>query len=277
MEYYKKVDKSLFRYGTSIPKKRLKEFTYNKIPKVGTSRPVKLIWKKKKKVFDVSLLNIKRTKSTSVCHIRWDNNEELQLALKKEFIQSYLAIVSRDYENAIEGKYYKTDLLGGNQEVLIFRSINSEEIELETFIKIETPYDNTFKRLVDENVFGWMSKKDNDYLITYSSPWYNKIELVKHKDANYVVYYLLDDDNKEIYIGSAFKLGDRVKDGRKEIPYWTKFRYDIIHPKYHHLIRRIEFHTIRAFAGFFDNKGKMKHFPVSTYKLVNKNWPKRLS
>ena len=84
-------------------------------------------------------------------------------------------------------------------------------------------------------------------------------------------------ENKEIYIGSANKLGDRVKEGRKEIPNWTKFKYDIIHPKYHHLIRRIEFHTIRAFSGFFQNKGNMKYFPVSTYKLVNKKWPKRLS
>jgi hypothetical protein len=277
MEYYKKVDKSLFRYGITIPNKKLNEFTFEKIPKPGTSRPVTLFWRKKRTKYDASLLNVKRSSGQPVCQLRWDHNEKLKLTLKKEFIQSYLAIVSRDYENTIAGKYYKTDLLGGNQEVLIFRSLNSKEIELETFIKIETPYDNTFRRLVDEDVFGWLSKNDNDYLITHSTPWYNKKELAKHKDANHVVYYLLDDRQKEIYIGSAIKLGDRVKEGRKEIPAWTKFKYDIIHPKYRHLIRRIEFHTIRAFSGFFQNNGNVKHFPVSTYKLVNKKWPKRLS
>jgi len=251
VEYYKKVDKSLFRYGITIPNKRLNEFTFGKIPKAGTSRPVKLYWKKRKKPFDASLLNVKRTSGQPVCQLRWDNNEKIKLELKKEFIQSYLAIVSKDYESTIAGKYYKTDLLGGNQEVLIFRSLNADEIQLETFIKIETPYDNTFKRLVEEDVFGWLGKTNNDYLITHSTQWYNKKELVKHKDANYVVYYLLDDKSKEIYIGSAIRLGDRVKDGRKEIPEWTKFKYDIIHPKYRHLIRRIEFHTIRAFSGFF--------------------------
>jgi hypothetical protein len=208
--------------------------------------------------------------------LRWDHNNELKLRLRKEFIQSYLAIVSRDHEKKIEGKYYKTDLLGGNQEVLVFRSLNKHEIELETFIKIETPYDNTFKRLVDENVFGWLSKTDRDYLITKSTPWYRKKELNKHSDANHVIYYLIDEEEKAIYIGSAIRLGDRVKPGREEIPDWNKFKYDIIHPDYHHLIRRIEFHTIRAFASFFNNKGGVNYFPVSKYRLVNKKWPKRL-
>jgi hypothetical protein len=45
-------------------------------------------------------------------------------------------------------------LLGGNQEVVIFRPIDTYKIELETFIKIETPYDNIFKRFVEENIFG---------------------------------------------------------------------------------------------------------------------------
>ena len=37
MEYYKKVDKSLFRYGITIPNKHLNEFTFGEIPKAGTS------------------------------------------------------------------------------------------------------------------------------------------------------------------------------------------------------------------------------------------------
>lgn len=276
MEYYKKVDKSLFRYGVTLPQKIRKEFSFNKIPKAGTSRLVTLFWKKKRKKYEALILNVNRTNAQSVCQLRWDNNIELKLTLRKEFIQSYLAIVSKDYENKIAGKYYKTDLIGGNQEVLIFRSLNENDIELETFIKIETPYDNTFKRLIDENVFGWLSKTDKDYLITKSSPWYGLKDLKKHVDAKYVVYYLIDDDRNEIYVGSAIRLGDRVKAGRKEIPGWSKFKYDIIHPDYHHLIRRIEFHTIRAFAGLFENNGNVKHFPVSKYRLVNKKWPKRL-
>jgi len=275
MEYYKKVDKSLFRYGVTLPKKTLKDFTFNAIPKPGTSRPVTLFWKNKRKKFEASLLNVNRTSAQTVCQIRWDHNDDLKLALKKEFIQSYMAIVSKDYENKKEGKKLRIALIGGNQEVIILRSLNKNNIELETFIKVKTPYDNTFKRLIDQNVFGWLSKTDRDYLITKSSPWYKLKDLNKHVDAKYVVYYLIDDDKHELYVGSAIRLGDRVKAGRKEIPGWSKFKYDIIHPDYHKLIRRIEFHTIRAMAGLFENNGNVKHFPVSRYRLVNKKWPKR--
>ena len=212
--------------------------------------------------------------ATQPYQIRWDNNSDLLLELKKEFIQSYLAIESRSYESKIKGKYYITGLRGGNQEVLIFKPINHTEIELETFIQVNTSYDNIFRRLVEENVFGWLSKRSRDYLITKSSPWYKYTDLPKHADAAYVIYYLMDEAQKQIYIGSAERLGDRVKVGRPEIPGWNRFRYEIVHPDYHHLLRRIEHQSIGAFSRFFNNNGKVSYLPVSNYKLVNKNWSK---
>ena len=106
-------------------------------------------------------------------------------------------------------------------------------------------------------------------------PVEDKEELKKHEDASYVVYYLIDEMDKQIYIGSAKRLGDRVKLNRPEIPGWTKFKYEILHPNYHQLLKRVEFHAIRAFASFFKNLGHVQAYPVSEYTLVNKNWPKR--
>jgi hypothetical protein len=122
--------------------------------------------------------------------------------------------------------------------------------------------------------FGWLSKTNRDYLITKSTPWYKSDDLTKHADAAWVIYYLIDEQKKEIYIGSAERLGDRVKIGRPEIPGWNIFRYEIIHPDYHHLLRRIEHLSIGAFSRFFNNNGKIAPFPVSEFKLVNKNWSK---
>ena len=158
MEYYKKIDKSVFHYGITIPKKHVDSFIFNKHIPVGKGRKLQLKWVKKKKRFEAILWHIQRKEATSVHQIRWDSNYELLLELKKEFIQSYLAIESQNYAAKVVGKYYRTDLLGGNQEVLIFRPIRPNLVEMETFIKIETPYDNIFKRLVEENVFGWLSK-----------------------------------------------------------------------------------------------------------------------
>ena len=86
---------------------------------------------------------------------------------------------------------------------------------------------------------------------------------------------MIDTDNKEIYIGSAKRLGDRVVEGRKEIPGWNRFKYELIHPQYHHLLRRIEHHSIRAFASFLENRANEPFHKISSYTLVNKAWSKR--
>ena len=165
---------------------------------------------------------------------------------------------------------------GGNQEVLILRSKGPTDIELETFVKVETKYDHVFKKLVEEDVFTWISIHEKGYLIKKSSKWYSIEELNDHEDKLNVIYYLVDEVKKEIYIGSARKLGDRVKPGRKEIPGWSKFRYDIVHKDSLELLRRVEYQMIRAFASFSENSGKTPFPPISKYKLVNKNWPKRI-
>ena len=81
------------------------------------------------------------------------------------------------------------------------------------------PYDEFFKRMIDENVFGWLSSPDKaESFIQNSTTWYDIIELKDHKDSAFVVYYLLDEAGKKLYIGSAKTLGDRVKPNRAEIP-----------------------------------------------------------
>jgi hypothetical protein len=275
LEYYKKIDKSFFDKGITIPNKYVDSFLQDKNVQIGSSRKIKIIYYGK--TYDASLLFVNRKDAKPVYQIRWDQNIDLINVLKKEFIQTYFVIKSQEYDSKLKNKYYITNLLGGNQEVIIFRPVNSEIIELETFIQIKTPYDNIFKRFVEENVFGWLSSTNRDYLIVKTTKWFTKKEIVEHEDTPYVVYYLIDEKNKELYIGSAIRLGDRIKIGRPEIPGWNLFKYDIIHPQYHHLLRRIEFHTIGAFASLMKNNGKIKHFEISDYKLVNKNWSKKIN
>jgi hypothetical protein len=56
---------------------------------------------------------------------------------------------------------------------------------------------------------------------------------------------------------------------RKEIPGWTKFRYDLIQPQYHHLLQRIEHHTIYSFASLMKNRCHIRQLIISDYELVN--------
>lgn len=270
-KYYKKIDKSVFRYGITIPKEYEEMFLKGHGLKIGEGRDIKIIFKEKE--YNGKIRNVNRKSTTNVYQIRWDTNYELINELKEEFIQSYFAIMSDEFnEKNKDKKYSRTNLLGGNQEVLIFRSINYNTIELETFIKVETIYDNIFKEFVNRNVFGWISKQEYNQMITKSTQWFDIKELKKHEDVPYVIYYLIDNINKEIYIGSATRLGDRVKPGRHEIPGWNKFRYEIIHPKYHKELKAIEYHSIMNFARFFNNNGNLRTLGISDYNLVNKDY-----
>lgn len=270
MAYYKKIDKSVFKYGIAIPKEYISMFLQNETIEAGSSIEINVIFKKKK--YAARLIHTKYESSRSIYQIRWDNNSELLNELKKEFIQTYFAIESQNYDSKLKGEYFRTNLLGGNQEVLIFKPLSTTLIELETFIKIETPYDNIFRDLVEKNVFGWISKVENNQMITKSTNWLDFSELIHHEDREFVIYYLIDEKNKELYIGSAKRLGDRVKIGRHEIPEWNKFRYEIVHPKYHSELREIEYHSIMNFSRFMKNNGNMRHCSISDYILVNKDY-----
>ena len=270
MEYYKKVDKSFFKYGITITKKYESLFLMGQAIKLGTSRPVVLKWGNKKYNAKISYVNIKNKKP--VYQLRWDNSPELQTALKQEFIQSYIAIVSQNFVAKSKDKYYVTKLTGGNQEVMTFEPLSINEIKISTFIKVETPYAELFNKLIDENVFGWLSKENHKQMITKYTKWFDSDKLSEHEDVPYVVYYLQDEINKQLYIGSAKRLGDRVKLNRQEIPNWNKFRYEIIHPKFHYQIKEIEYHSIMNFARFFKNNGNLSNINISDYTLVNKDY-----
>ena len=267
MEYYKKIDKSFFDGKTTIPEQYVGYFIDTQNENWGSSRKIKI--KFKSKYYEGNYRFVSQSSGRRVFQISFDG--DLINALKNEFIQSYFAIESQKLLKQGSNKFHTT-MPGGNQEVVIFRPKTNDEIELITFIKIQTSYDSIFKSMVDANVFGWLSKESNSQMITKYSGWVDISELSHHANQNYVIYYLVDDSNKKIYIGSAQNLGNRVKPGRKEIPGWSKFMYAIVHPDFHAHLKEIEYHTINSFARFFSNSGKKGTLGLSDYKLVNKDY-----
>lgn len=266
-EYYKKIDKSFFDGKVTIPNQYVDCFVESEDFDQYKSRDIIIKFKGKK--YDGKYCFVHQSNGRNVLQISYD--KKLVVELKQEFIQTYFAIESQKLLKE-KDKKFQTKLLGGNQEVAIFRAIDDLNVELLTFIKIETSYDNIFKELVEQNVFGWLSKENNSQMITKYSSWKSIDELHKYEDTPYVVYYLVDDTNKEIYIGSAQRLGDRVKPGRHEIPNWNKFMFEIIHPEFHAFLKEIEYHSIMTFAKFLTNNGNRSSLGISNYKLVNKDY-----
>lgn len=269
--YYFKINKSFFKWGVTLPNERVVDFIFGDEISAGKSREVNIIWKDKS--YKTSLRHVHQKNGRGVHQLRWDNKYDLLSELKKEFIQSYIAAFSQEIKVKAANEYHRTKLDGGYQEVVIIKPIAIDRIELETFIKVETPYDELFKRMLDRNVFGWLSSPDKaDSFIQDSTGWYDITELKNHKDSIYVVYYLIDEIGRKLYIGSAETLGDRVKPGRSEIPNWNKFRYDIIKPEHHSELRALEYFSIISFARILNNSGNKRTLGISDLTLVNKDY-----
>ena len=266
-EYYKKIDKSFFDGKVTVPNPYVECFIdTNEFDKYNSRN---IVVKFKNKHYAGKFCFVHQSNGRNVLQISYEN--KLIIELKQEFIQTYFAIESQKLLKD-KDKKFQTKLLGGNQEVAIFRLIENSTIEIIPFIKIETSYDNIFKELVEQNVFGWLSNEKSTPMITKYSGWKSIEDLHKYEDTPYVIYYLVDDKNKEIYIGSAQRLGDRVKPGRHEIPGWNKFMFEIIHPEFHAFLREIEYHSIMSFSKFLNNNGHRSNIKISDYILVNKDY-----
>jgi len=276
--YYKKVDRSLLEWGVTLPKEYVKSFEKSNLVKLGSSKKINVVFDKEE--YQIRLSYVKRKKYKPVYQLRWDTNRELLKRLRKTFIQSYTILKSQKELFDIskkKRKYFRTKLMGGQQEVLIIKPITGNKIKFEVFIRVENEWNTLFERLADENVFGWLFDKNKNYLISRSTNWINVKDFKKHKEAVNVIYYLANTDKKLLYIGKAENLGKRVKPGRKHqnMPgNWDKFRYDIVKSEYSNILERIEDHTIRAFASILHNSKGFSTLDMGEFKLMNKNWKK---
>ncbi|EQC47542.1 GIY-YIG nuclease family protein [Bacteriovorax sp. Seq25_V] len=96
------------------------------------------------------------------------------------------------------------------------------------------------------------------------SEWFTKDDFEGLEHQRNVIYYLVDEKNKELYIGEAKELKTRFKSKRTEIPNWNKIRFDVL-PK--DLIKyrvQIEEMIIKSFSYFFNNKKHKENFRIKT-------------
>lgn len=273
---YKKVDRSTLAWGITIPKHLYKDFQAGKPLKLGTSRHINILWDRKRYS---AKLNHSATGQQKYLQIRYDSNEDLLKKLRRTFIQSYVLLESqKELFGAGKKKtgQFRSQLAGGQQEVLVIQLVDPETVKFDVFIQIKDDWNPLFQRLADENVFRWVFDKKKKYLISRSTNWMKVKDFEKHKGSKNVIYYLAHTRRRLLYIGKAKILGERVKPGRQHMKMpgdWDLFRYDIV-KEYSDILERLEDHTIRAFASILKNDKDYSSLHLSPYKLVNSNWKK---
>ena len=116
----------------------------------------------------------------------------------------------------------------------------------------------------------------NNFEKIINQDWKEKEQLVTELGAKNVIYYLLDEVNKLIYVGETgqdlkVRLSDREHYKNAGIPSWTHYRFEVLPSSIDTKARReLENMTIRAYATLFSNTNDINSFNISSYKLVNR-------
>ena len=122
----------------------------------------------------------------------------------------------------------------------------------------------------------WACPDPNDFEKIINQDWKEKDQLVTELGAKNVIYFLLDEVNKLIYVGETgqdlkVRLSDREHYKNAGIPYWTHYRFEVLPSNIDTKARReLENMTIRAYATLFSNTKDINSFNISSYKLVNR-------
>ncbi|NIZ01931.1 GIY-YIG nuclease family protein [Thalassospira lucentensis] len=268
----KKVDSSLFQHkGSTIPKWACRMWAFEE--------QYPQLLGKKDPTSRISIIFNGETYAGSIT-ATWPKNradrvyrfwfkDDLKVTLQETFLMSYM----RD----IEGR------LGDRSKQEIEASIPFWEfldIEFDSLNKIMTlsahykqspTFPELFKRLISSPAL----KRIDDELLEKSEfrihkqDWKPRSEYEVEIGAENVIYMLLDNGNKLLYVGEATNLVKRFKNGHPSIPEWTHYRYDALPSSAAEYRVALERMIIRNFASTLPNKRGVNTMDLSGFKLAN--------
>lgn len=112
-------------------------------------------------------------------------------------------------------------------------------------------------------------------LVITKGNWKPKSALKTQINAKNVIYWLIDVDNQQLYVGMAENLTKRVTENRPEIPGWTHYRFDTLPTVFDSNTRHaIEKMIIRSVASLLTNNPtsgqKIPTMNISNFEFVNR-------
>jgi hypothetical protein len=271
----KKIDNTFFRYkGTAIPKWVLKSWNLEKyfpdkngfLRKTEKRSEVKIEFNKIKYTANVTCTH--PPKRADKVYRLWFNDDLLD-ELKVTFNMSYM----RDLESSL-----RQDMTNIEKEIPFWEFIDIEFIEdklkfiFTAHYKQESFFPELFNRLsgspavksVEDEIFGKSGFR------IHKQDWREIKELETEIGAFNVIYYLISNKKKEIYIGEAKDLIKRLRQHFKINKDWDYYRYDKL-PSFINTNSRINIERmiIRSYASLFENKAGVINFKISNFTLKN--------
>jgi hypothetical protein len=269
----KKVDSSLFRQnGTTIPHWACKIWEIEKDFSDCTSRnhpnsAVKVQFKGKE--FKGWVTIAKEGRKTPAYRLWY--SPKLSYELKDAFVMSFV----RDIEdrlrksNGSEGKSIEDEIPFWEFLDIEYQR-DSKQFFFQAYYTQKPVFTELFKRFIESPVLHKIDDelKDKPPFRIYKTIWRPRKELEFELGANNVLYFLIDTNNKLLYVGEAARLIDRLSQDHPSIPEWDYFRYNVLPDELFEHRVAVERMIIRDLASLLSNS-LVEPIRISDYKLVN--------
>lgn len=224
------------------------------------------------KLYNGNITDLDAKKRTGTYRVFY--GEDLADRLKDCFIMSFM----RDLEFKLgdyTDKYSRIsieDVIPFNEFLDIEFNIRKREMIFTAHYTQQAVFPYLFKKVKDTTILKSIDLGiKNKYDSIVKSKWHNKTDLLKHPDQKNVLYYLVDDVRKQLYVGEAKGLKNRLSAPRPEIPNWNHFRYNVLPALLEPYRIELERMIIRDLASLFPNAKKAIEIKkVSDYKLKNR-------
>ena len=280
----KKVDSSIFNGESVIPMAFVKQWNlksnFKDNGKNSSYWPVQI--KFGSKSYDGKVFYRPPTKARSSEQHKIIFQEDLIEDLKKAFLMSHIRwleveLRKQDGKKAAEATR-ETERETPFWEFLDIEFDDSDKGFIFTaYYKQAAYFPEVFKHLIGspklKQIEGSIFKNFESII---NQDWKEKENLITELGAKNVIYFLLDDVNKLLYVGETgqdlkSRLSDKEHYKNAGIPHWTHYRFEVLPSSIDTKARReIEDMTIRAYASLFANTKNMSSFKISNYKLVNR-------
>lgn len=198
-----------------------------------------------------------------VVQIFYPSNINLTKALRNEFIYSYAATINKA----------KSKL----KEIMELSHSQDNEFKIKAIAKQDSDFNEMFRFMENKNLFEyWQNekkgKKNNKLFIYQTKNWISVNDLKKYSNRNNIIYLLYHSKKKQIYVGQAQILGNRVAKGKGRNGLdddWDKFKFFELNPEYSNLIDFVEMFSVRMYASILENQVGIKELKDKSIKLVN--------
>jgi len=256
---------TFFYWGFDVPKRHHHSYiNYFNLSRQKLQEDIVIKIKSKKHKAKIKLVKQdNQFGQRDVVQIFYPRNINLTKALRNEFIYSYAATINKA----------KSKL----KEIMELSHSQDNEFKIKAIAKQDSDFNEMFRFMENKNLFEyWQNekkgKKNNKLFIYQTKNWISVNDLKKYSNRNNVIYLLYHSKKKEIYIGQAQILGNRVTKGkgRKGLDDdWDKFKFFELNPEYSNLIDFVEMFSVRMYASILENQVGIKELKDKSIKLVN--------